>query len=147
MERFSMIEHLHDKPESIIKLVRCEFDRFLKWTDRRSGNTTLYDDFDLDSSDDENLDAFFSRKITKPNKTIDDSTKNDLFLADYEITSGIPEIDGVPEDVIEPMTSANGKAVVRKCSVDLSPEAILAAQGYISSLFETKRRSNRFFFC
>lgn len=45
MERFSMIEHLHDKPESVIKLVRCEFDRFLKWTDRRSGITTLYDDF------------------------------------------------------------------------------------------------------
>lgn len=129
MERFSMVEHLHDKPESVIKLVRCEFDRFLKWTDRRSGNTSLYDDFDLDSSDDENLDAFFSRKITKPNKTIDDSTRNDLFLADYEITSGIPDIDGVAEDIIEPVSSTHGKAVMRKSSADLCPEAFLAAQG------------------
>jgi transcriptional activator SPT7 len=138
MERFSMIEHLHDKPESVIKLVRCEFDRFLKWTDHRLGNATLYDDFDLDSSDDENLDAFFSRKITKPNKIIDDSAKNDLFLTDYAITSGIPEIDGVPEDVNEPKVSTNDKAVVvRKPSVDLSPEAMLAAQGYY--LVKSKR--------
>ncbi|KAG1106850.1 hypothetical protein G6F42_016588 [Rhizopus arrhizus] len=130
MERFAMMEHLHDKPESVVKLVRCEFERFLKWTDRRSTTATLYDDFDLDSSDDENLDAFFSRKITKPNKTADDSTRNDLFLPDYEITSGIPEIDGVAEDVIEPAVSSNGKAVVRKSSIDLSPEALLAAQGF-----------------
>ncbi|KAK4521289.1 uncharacterized protein ATC70_011903 [Mucor velutinosus] len=130
MERFAMMEHLHDKPEAVVKLVRCEFERFLKWTDRRSTTATLYDDFDLDSSDDENLDAFFSRKITKPDKTVDDSTRNDLFLPDYEIASGIPEIDGVPEDVIEPTVSSNGKAIVRKSSVDLSPEALLAAQGY-----------------
>jgi transcriptional activator SPT7 len=133
MERFSMIEHLHDKPESVIKLVRCEFDRFLKWTDRRSGHTTLYDDFDLDSSDDENLDAFFSRKITKPNKVIDDSTKTDLFLPEYEVTSGLPEVDGIKADMIEPSTSLSttvtSKAIVRKSSVDLSPEAMLAAQG------------------
>ncbi|GAN05795.1 SAGA transcriptional complex subunit [Mucor ambiguus] len=130
MERFAMIEHLHDKPEAVVKLVRCEFERFLKWTDRRSTTATLYDDFDLDSSDDENLDAFFSRRITKPNKTVDDSTRNDLFLPDYEIASGIPEIDGVPEDVIEPTEPSNGKAIVRKSSIDLSPEALLAAQGF-----------------
>ena len=65
MERFSMIEHLHDKPESVIKLLRCDPERFLKWIERRSGNVTQYDDFDLDSSDDENLDAFFSRKNHK----------------------------------------------------------------------------------
>lgn len=131
MERFAMIEHLHDKPESVIKLVRCDFDRFLKWTDRRSTRATLYDDFELDSSDDENLDVFFSRKIRKPSKMVDDSTKNDLFLPDYEITSGIPEIDGVAEDVIEPTVTSNGKAVARKPSVDISPETLLAAQGYV----------------
>ncbi|CAO3653291.1 unnamed protein product [Mucor hiemalis] len=132
MERFSMMEHLHDKPESVIRLIRCDFDRFRKWTDRKSGSTTtLYDDFDLDSSDDENLDAFFSRKISKPNKLVDDSSKNDLFLPDYEITSGLPEVDGVNEDIIEPTTSSSSsKAVVRKSSIDLSPEAILAAQGF-----------------
>lgn len=129
MERFAMVEHLHDKPEAVAKLVRCEFERFLKWTDRRSTTATLYDDFDLDSSDDENLDAFFSRKITKPNKTVDDSTRNDLFLPDYEIASGVPEIDGVPEDVIEPTVSSESRAIVRKSSIDLSPEALLAAQG------------------
>ncbi|CEP13306.1 hypothetical protein [Parasitella parasitica] len=130
MERFAMMEHLHDKPESVVKLVRCDSDRFLKWTDRRSTRATLYDDFDLDSSDDENLDAFFSRKITKPNETVDDATRNNLFLPDYEITSGIPEIDGVSEDVVEPTTSSNGKALVRKSSIDISPEALLAAQGF-----------------
>lgn len=131
MERFAMMEHLHDKPESVIRLVRCDFDRFRKWTDRKSGSTTtLYDDFDLDSSDDENLDAFFSRKISKPNKLVDDSSKNDLFLPDYEITCGLPEVEGVNEDVIEPTTSSSSsKAIVRKSSVDLTPEALLAAQG------------------
>lgn len=99
MERFSMIEHLHDKPESVLKLIRCEPEKFIKWTERRLGNTTLYDDFDLDSSDDENSDAFFSRKISKPNKEIDDSAKCDLFLPDYELTSGLPEIEGVHEDI------------------------------------------------
>lgn len=128
MERFAMIEHLHDKPDSIIKLIRCEHDRFLKWTDRRSGHTTLYDDFDLDSSDDENLDAFFSRKITKPNKVVNDSAKTDLFLPEYEITSGLPEVDGVSEDLLEPGPSSS-ELVVRKSSVDLSPETILAVQG------------------
>ncbi|KAI8984540.1 hypothetical protein BDF20DRAFT_394859 [Mycotypha africana] len=144
MERFSMIQHLHNKPEAVMKLIRCEFERFSKWTDRRATNTTLYDSFDLDSSDDENLDAFFSRKIAKPNKTIDDSAKNDLFLFDYEIACGLPEIEGVPEDVIEPtvsntqiggatpltMPSLVSKPMLRKSSVDLSPEAVLAAQGY-----------------
>lgn len=105
MERFSMIEHLHDKPEAVLKLIRCEPDKFLKWTERRLGQTTLYDDFDLDSSEDENLDAFFSRKISKPNKLIDDASRTDLFLSDYELTSGLPEIDGVKEDIIEPGTS------------------------------------------
>lgn len=128
MERFSMIEHLHDKPESVIKLIRCEHDRFLKWTDRRSGHTTLYDDFDLDSSDDENLDAFFSRKITKPNKVVDDSAKTDLFLPEYEITSGLPEVDGVNEDILEPEASSS-KIVMRKSSVDLSPESLMTVQG------------------
>ncbi|KAI9478715.1 MAG: hypothetical protein EXX96DRAFT_505382 [Benjaminiella poitrasii] len=131
MERFSMIEHLHDKPESIIKLVRCEFDRFLKWTDRRPNNITLYEDFDLKSSDDETLDAFFSKRISKPQKRVDDSTRNDLFLPDYEITGGMPELEGVPEDLATIESSPSEKySFARKSSVDLSPEALLAAQGY-----------------
>jgi transcriptional activator SPT7 len=129
MGRFSMIEHLHDKPESIIKLVRCEHDRFLKWTDRRLNGSTLYDDFDLDSSDDENLDAFFSRKITKPKKVAEDSTRNDLFLVDYETVSGIPEIRGPPEDILEPVSSSSGKAVARKSSIELTPENLMATLG------------------
>ncbi|KAI8636118.1 hypothetical protein BD408DRAFT_426659 [Parasitella parasitica] len=130
MERFAMMEHLHDKPEAVVKLIRCEFDRFLKWTDQRSTRATLYDDFDLHSSDDENLDAFFSRKISKPNKSVDDSARNDLFLPDYEITSGIPEIEGVSEDIVEPTSPSNDRAMVRKSSIDISPEALLATQGF-----------------
>ncbi|CEG71789.1 hypothetical protein RMATCC62417_07459 [Rhizopus microsporus] len=101
MERFSAIQHLHDESESIIKLIRCENEKLIKWIDRRPNNVTAYDHLDLDSSDDENLDAFFSRKIAKPDKSIDDSAKTDLFLPEYKITSGLPEIDGVPEDLVE----------------------------------------------
>ncbi|KAG1627861.1 hypothetical protein G6F45_007342 [Rhizopus arrhizus] len=101
MERFSAIQHLHDKPESVIKLIRCENDKLLKWIDHRPSNASAYDIFDLDSSDDENLDAFFSKKITKLDKSTDDSAKTNLFLPDYRFTSGIPEIDGVPEDIFE----------------------------------------------
>lgn len=129
MERFAMIEHLHDKPDSVMKLIRCDHDRFLKWTDRRSTQTTLYDDLDLDSSDDENLDAFFSRKITKPNKVVDDSAKTDLFLPEYEITSGLPEVDGVPEDLLELEPSSLPQVTARKSSVELSPETTMAVQG------------------
>ncbi|GAA5801474.1 hypothetical protein HPULCUR_006922 [Helicostylum pulchrum] len=121
MERFSMIEHLHDRPESVLKLIRCEPDKFLKWTERRLGQTTLYDDFDFDSSDDENLDAFFSRKISKPNKLIDDSAKIDLFLPEYELTSGLPEIDGVNEDIIEPGEPDSTQSF-SSFSMDIYPE-------------------------
>ncbi|RCI06534.1 Transcriptional activator spt7 [Rhizopus stolonifer] len=132
MERFAMIEHLHDKPKSVMRLLRCDHDRFLKWTDRRSNQATLYDDFDLDSSDDENLDAFFSRKIAKPDKTVDDAARTDLFLPDYNITTGMPEIEDIVRDLSEPACSSQEKGIVRKSSVDLSPEALLAAQGYSS---------------
>lgn len=125
MGRFSMIEHLHDKPESIIKLIRCDNERFLKWADRRAPGSSLYDDFEFDSSDDENLDAFFSRKITKPDKVVEDATRNDLFLPDYKTVSGIPEIQGVPED-IEPSSS---NQVARKSSVELLPEHLMASLG------------------
>ncbi|KAI9264766.1 hypothetical protein BY458DRAFT_513918 [Sporodiniella umbellata] len=99
MERFSAIQHLHHRPESLIKLVRCENDKLVKWIDHRPNDTSAYELFELDSSDDENLDAFFSKKITKAAKQINDSAKSNLFLPDYKIMSGIPEIDGVPEDL------------------------------------------------
>ncbi|KAI8378270.1 hypothetical protein EDC96DRAFT_219367 [Choanephora cucurbitarum] len=134
MERFTMMEHLHDHPESVMRLMRVDADRFLQWTDRRSHQASLLDEFDLDSSDDENLDAFFSRKMTKPDKTVDDAVKTDLFLPSYAITSGLPEIDGLPEDLVEPVVG--DQMVRRKSSVDLSPETLLASQGYSSLSFD-----------
>lgn len=101
MERFSAMQHLHNRPESVIKLIRCENDKLLKWIDHRPSSASAYDLFDLDSSDDENLDAFFSKKITKSDKLIDDSAKTNLFLPDYKVTCGIPEISGIPEDLFE----------------------------------------------
>ncbi|CAO3688768.1 unnamed protein product [Rhizopus stolonifer] len=101
MERFSAMQHLHNRPESVIKLIRCENDKLLKWIDHRPSSVSAYDLFDLDSSDDENLDAFFSKKITKSDKLIDDSAKTNLFLPDYKVTCGIPEISGIPEDLFE----------------------------------------------
>lgn len=124
-----MMEHLHNKPETVNKLVQCDNEKFAKWIDRRSGQTTMYDDLDLDSSDDENLDAFFSRKITKPLKKVEDSARSDLFLADYQMGSGLPEIDGAVETLVEPTVSNGDKAIVRKSSIDLSPEALATSQG------------------
>ncbi|KAI8364102.1 hypothetical protein BD560DRAFT_425671 [Blakeslea trispora] len=132
MERFTMMEHLHDHPSSVMRLMRCDPDRFLTWTDRRSHHASLLDEFDLDSSDDENLDAFFSRKMTKPDKVVDDAVKTDLFLPYYAITSGLPELEGVPEDL---ETTAD-QSLVRKSSIDLSPEALLATQGFSSLSFD-----------
>ncbi|KAI8980411.1 hypothetical protein BDB01DRAFT_796328 [Pilobolus umbonatus] len=129
MERFAMMEHFHDKPEVVIKLIRCDKDRFAKWTDHRPMHTSLFDDFDLDSSDDENLDAFFSRKIAKPDKQVDDSVKTDLFMPEYIMTSGIPEIPGVKESIIERTSSYN--SAVRKSSADMNPETVSAIKGHI----------------
>ncbi|KAI9019481.1 hypothetical protein CLU79DRAFT_234322 [Phycomyces nitens] len=101
MERFAMLEHTHSTPQVTQRLVRCTPDAFSQWTDRRGGNASLYDEFDINSSDEENLDAFFSRKIAKPKTEQDDESRTDLFLPEYIISSGIPEIDGVPEELNE----------------------------------------------
>ncbi|CAO3621827.1 unnamed protein product [Cunninghamella blakesleeana] len=104
MERFSMMEHLHNNNELIRKLVRCSEKNLIQWTDRRRpADASIYDeDVDLDSSDDEILDAFFSRKISKPKHADeDDATKIDLFLPEYAIAAGIPEIGDIPEEYRE----------------------------------------------
>ncbi|KAL0092816.1 hypothetical protein J3Q64DRAFT_1231691 [Phycomyces blakesleeanus] len=101
MERFAMLEHVHSTPQVTQRLVRCTADTFSQWTERRGGNASLYDEFDINLSDEENLDAFFSRKIAKPKTEQDDDTRTDLFLPEYIISSGIPEIAGVPEEFIE----------------------------------------------
>ncbi|KAI8066805.1 hypothetical protein BC940DRAFT_257389 [Gongronella butleri] len=95
MERFSMMEHVHDKTNVVRKLIRCPDKNLIQWTDRRRpADASLYDhDIDLDSSDDEILDAFFSRKIAKPKHADDDdATRQDLFLPEYQITAGVPEM-------------------------------------------------------
>lgn len=100
MERFAMLEHVHGKPEATQRLIRCTPQRFSQWAERHRGTTlSLYDDFDFDESDDDNLDAFFSRRITKPQKSEgDDANRTDLFLPEYIITCGVPEIQNAPEE-------------------------------------------------
>ncbi|ORX60257.1 hypothetical protein DM01DRAFT_1380641 [Hesseltinella vesiculosa] len=95
MERFAMIEHNHDKTDLVRKLIRCPNKNLIQWTDRRRpADASLYDDdVDLDSSDDEILDAFFSRKIAKPKHAYeDDASRADLFLPEYNVTAGFPEM-------------------------------------------------------
>jgi hypothetical protein len=43
--------------------------------------------------------------------------------------SGLPEIDGAVETLVEPTVSNGDKAIVRKSSIDLSPEALATSLG------------------
>lgn len=114
------MEHLHQKPETIQKLVKCTHDRFYKWAERTGSAITLYDDVDLDSSDDENLDVFFSRKLAKPNNNEqDDAMRTDLFLPEYQIASGFPEIHNMQEDTPEMMALARRSSLDDNASVKL----------------------------
>ncbi|KAI7882180.1 hypothetical protein K492DRAFT_206338 [Lichtheimia hyalospora FSU 10163] len=122
MERFALMEHLHQKPETIQKLVKCTHDRFYKWAERTGSVITLYDDVDLDSSDDENLDVFFSRKLAKPNNNEqDEAMRTDLFLPEYQIASGFPEIHSMQEDTPEMMALARRSSLDDNASVKSQP--------------------------
>ncbi|KAF7724387.1 Transcriptional activator spt7 [Apophysomyces ossiformis] len=118
MERFAMMEHTHADAEASQKLVRCTNEKFCQWTERRGLNASLYDEFDLESSDEESLDAFFSRRMTKPKTEEDDASRTDLFLPEYSLRSGIPEIAGVPEDVMDGDELAKRRCINRRSSLD-----------------------------
>lgn len=102
MKRFSMIEQAHFSPETVRKLITASNDSIVRWIEQGSGS--LYEDCDSDD-DDSFDDGFLSRRMAKSNKSqVDDSARPDLFLPEYTVTSGIPEIVGVPE---EPPTTAD----------------------------------------
>lgn len=103
MERFSLMEHLHHQPESIKKLMRCSRTAFLRWLERHEG-MGIYDNFDLNSEDEDGFDGgfFFSRKSDRPKPTDeDDALRNDLFLPEYSTVPGLPAIEGVPEEIVD----------------------------------------------
>lgn len=102
MERFSMLEHLHHQPECTKKLIRCSRTAFLRWIDRHEG-FSVYDSFDLTSEDEDGFDGGFffasTKKCERPAPTDeDDAIRTDLFLPEYYIASGVPDIVGVPEE-------------------------------------------------
>ncbi|KAI7863084.1 hypothetical protein BDF14DRAFT_1847660 [Spinellus fusiger] len=101
MGRFAILEHTHNTPQSDQKLARCTADVFSRWTERRRASASLYDDFDASLSDEDNFDAFFTRKITKPKTEENDAARNDLFLPEYIISSGLPEIQRIPQELKE----------------------------------------------
>jgi transcriptional activator SPT7 len=97
MKRFSMMEQAHESPETIRKLITASNDNIVRWIEQ--GNNGLYEDCDTDD-DDSFDDGFLSRRIANSNKAqVDDSSRSDLFLPEYSVTSGIPEIIDIPEDV------------------------------------------------
>ncbi|KAI8644737.1 hypothetical protein BD408DRAFT_412817 [Parasitella parasitica] len=98
MERLDLMEHLHHQPESTNKLIRCSRIEFSRWLERHEG-MRVYNDFDLNSEDEDGYDSgfFFSRESNRPRPTDkDDAMRNDLFLPEYSTTPGLPEIEGVP---------------------------------------------------
>ncbi|KAI8139598.1 hypothetical protein BJV82DRAFT_626694 [Fennellomyces sp. T-0311] len=126
MERFAMLEHAHYKPETVQKLVKCTNERFTRWAERNGSANSLYDDVEFDSSDDENLDAFFSRKIAKPAKSEqDDAMRTDLFLPEYLLTSGIPEIYSMRDDTLD--NQDHGR-MIRRGSIDTTYESMHTKQ-------------------
>lgn len=104
MERLSLMEHLHHQPESTKKLMRCSRSAFSRWLERHEGlDGGIYDHFDLNSEDEDGFDGgfFFSRKSDRPRPTDeDDAIRNDLFLPEYSTVPGLPEIEGVPEEIV-----------------------------------------------
>ncbi|KAK4516715.1 Nucleolar GTP-binding protein 1 [Mucor velutinosus] len=103
MERFSLMERLHHQPESTKKLMRCSRAAFSRWLERYEGmGGGIYDNFDLNSEDEDGFDGgfFFSRKSDQPKPTDeDDAIRNDLFLPEYSTVPGLPEIEGVSEEI------------------------------------------------
>ncbi|KAI8994620.1 hypothetical protein BDB01DRAFT_846642 [Pilobolus umbonatus] len=101
MERFATMEHLHNRPESIKQLMKCSKNAFVRWLER-SDRFTVYDSPDISSDDDEHDGRFFFAKSNDKMKQSgdDDALKSDLFLPEYQITAGLPEINGIPEDLL-----------------------------------------------
>ncbi|KAI9259782.1 hypothetical protein EDC94DRAFT_612072 [Helicostylum pulchrum] len=105
MERFSRLEHLHQQPELTKKLMRCSSTAFVRWVDRHEGSS-VHDLFDLTSEDEEGFDGgfFFSSKTRSeklpPPTDEDDALRTDLFLPEYYLLSGVPEIAGVAEEYL-----------------------------------------------
>jgi transcriptional activator SPT7 len=97
MKRFSMMEQAHNHPETVRKIITASNDGIVRWIEQ--GNTGLYDD--CDSEDEDSFDdGFLSRRMAKSNTAqVDDSSRADLYLPEYAITSGIPEIIAIPEEI------------------------------------------------
>ncbi|CEP17453.1 hypothetical protein [Parasitella parasitica] len=109
MERLHLMENLHHQPESTKKLMRCSRTAFLRWLERHEG-MNAYDDFDLNSEDEDGYDGgfFFSRESNRSKPTDeDDAMRNDLFLPEYSTIPGLPEIEGVPDDIASVYESPN----------------------------------------
>ncbi|ORY98465.1 hypothetical protein BCR43DRAFT_512654 [Syncephalastrum racemosum] len=124
MERFALIENMHHKPAMTQKLVKCPNDRFSRWNERSGGSASLYDEVDFDSSDDDNLDAFFSRKISKPKTEEDDAMRTDLFLPEYLLSCGLPEITALSDNLHEEVPMET-RPLSRKGSMDNASEISL----------------------
>jgi hypothetical protein len=78
---------------------------FLRWLERHEGiEMSIYDQLDMNSEDEEGFDGgFFFSRSDRPKPTDEnDAIRNDLFLPEYAIIPGLPEIEGVPEELIEP---------------------------------------------
>lgn len=105
MERFSLLERLHDEPKITKKLIRCSRLAFLRWLGRHEDiEMSMYDRLDMNSEDEEDCDGgfFFSRNDRPKPTDEDDSIRNDLFLPEYTIIPGLPEFEGVAEELVEP---------------------------------------------
>jgi transcriptional activator SPT7 len=105
VEWSSLLERLHHQPKSTKKLIRCSRLAFLRWLERHEGiEMSIYDQLDMNSEDEEGFDGgFFFSRSDRPKPTDEnDAIRNDLFLPEYAIIPGLPEIEGVPEELIEP---------------------------------------------
>lgn len=82
--------------------MRCSRTAFSRWLERHE-RMGIYDNFDLNSEDEDGFDGgfFFTRKSDRPKPTDeDDAVRNDLFLPEYSTVPGLPEIQGVAEEII-----------------------------------------------
>ncbi|KAI8364636.1 uncharacterized protein BYT42DRAFT_589889 [Radiomyces spectabilis] len=92
MERLYIMQLVHSDEEKVLRLIQVSDDSFARWTDRRDDTGAFDDRFDADSSDDENFNSF-SRKTKKSSKLEEDSAvRSDLFLPEYKMSCGIPEV-------------------------------------------------------
>ncbi|OBZ89272.1 Transcriptional activator spt7, partial [Choanephora cucurbitarum] len=102
IERHAVMELMHHQPDHVKRLIRASRLGFVKWMERNEGihGPEEYAEAllsDLDSEDEQ--DGFFSKRL-HDRTNLPDQERDNLFLPEYNMVPGLPDIDGLPVDLL-----------------------------------------------